>query len=119
MSYWRSYPDVSMKYFTHNIAVGGYGGNDFKFIKLGEGDELKGIKAWKKPNAIRGVEVWMTDGTNFCAGRRKGKSHEFSFERGERITQLKVQASTHKGGTRCGAIMFQTNRNRQWEMSSS
>ncbi|KAH3868804.1 hypothetical protein DPMN_031957 [Dreissena polymorpha] len=119
------FPDshVSTDYFTDNNASGGEGGGSFTFITIEKGAVLKKIKAWKEDWRIRGVEVWMTDDSSRLVGSRNGSSAEFSFQRGELITRLNIQASGPYSSVakrrRLGAIRFQTNKNRDWGIYSS
>ncbi|KAH3868817.1 hypothetical protein DPMN_031971 [Dreissena polymorpha] len=114
--------DVSTDYFTDNNASGGEGGSSFTFIKIDKGAVLKKIKAWKDDWRITGVEVWMTDDSSRLVGTRSGSLAEFSFQSGENITKLNIQASGPYSSVakrrRLGAIWFQTNKNRDWGIFS-
>ena len=118
-----TYPDsaVNTDYFTDNNASGGEFGSSFQFIKL-EGTILKKVKAWRQDWRIKGVEVFMSDGSSHLAGKREGEEYsEFTFQSGERITKLNVQASAAKspqGNRRLGAIWFQTSNNNDWGIFS-
>ena len=112
--------DVNTDYFTDNNASGGSNGNTFTFIKMG-GALLTKIKAWKETWRIRGVEVFMSDGSSHLIGSRSGTLKEFTFQSGERITTLNVQASgelSSGGYRRLGAIYFKTNKNYEFGIYS-
>ncbi|KAH3694133.1 hypothetical protein DPMN_081572 [Dreissena polymorpha] len=114
--------DVSTEYFTDNNASGGEGGDSFTFITHEKGGVLKKIQAWKVDACIRGLEVWMTDGSSRLVGTRSGLSSAFSFENGERITRLNIDATNPHASNktrRLGAIRLQTNRNKAWEVLSA
>ena len=117
------YPNslVNLDYFTDNNASGGPWGDEFAFIKLDKGAVLKRIKAWRSDWRIRGVEVWMSDGSRYLAGKRVGDSSEYSFKKGERLTELNVEASddqSPQGYRRLGAIWFSTNKGNSWGIFS-
>ncbi|XP_045167088.2 aerolysin-like protein [Mercenaria mercenaria] len=109
---------VDLDYFTDNNASGGDGGNHFHFIKKDDGAILTKIKAWKRDWRISAVEVWMSDGSSFLAGKRAGENSEFKFRPGEVIAKLNVQASGPYSSVlhrrRLGAIYIQTNKQREW-----
>ena len=117
------YPDyaVNTDYFTDNNASGGDTGSSFQLIRL-EGSVLKNIKAWRQDWRIRGIVVTMSDGSSYLAGKREGEEYsEFTFQSGERITRLNLQASAARsavGKRRLGAIWFKTSKNNDWGIFS-
>ena len=118
------YPNslVNLDYFTDNNASGGPWGEEFAFIKLDKGAVLKRIKAWRSDWRLRGVEVWMSDGSRYLAGTRVGNSSEYRFKKGERLTKLNVEASDNQspqGYRRLGAIWFSTNKGNSWGIFSN
>ncbi|KAH3807346.1 hypothetical protein DPMN_135684 [Dreissena polymorpha] len=129
MEYLSPAEDVNTDHFTDNNALEGSGGEPFTFIKLDERAALKKIQVWKIPRTIRGVEVWMTDGSSYLVGYREGVSKEFRFESGEPITRINIKTSLQERWNwkdwdlsmdhRLGAIVFETDRHRKWEISSS
>ena len=122
MPYLIAADDVNTDYFTDNYASGGDGGDSFTFIKLAEGAALKRIQVWKENWRFRGVKVWMTDGSSMLVGHESGDSGEFSFGSEEFITRLNIQASgtlSNDKKHRVGAIKFETNLKRSWEITSN
>ena len=112
--------DVNTDYFTDNNASGGSGGSTGTFVKMG-GEILTKIKAWKESWRIRGVEVFMSDGSSHLIGSCSGSLQEFTFQSGERITTLNVQASgelSSGGYHRLAAIYFQTNKDHSYGIYS-
>ena len=105
--------NVNTDYFTDNNASGGSAGTPVSFIKM-DGALLTKIKAWKETWRIRGVEVFMSDGSSYLIGSRSGSLKEFTFQSGEFITCLNIQASgelSSGGYRRFGALYFNTNKN--------
>ncbi|XP_053407640.1 aerolysin-like protein [Mercenaria mercenaria] len=116
-------PSVNTDYFTDDHASGGEGGQAFNHIKINEGAILTKIKAWKRDWRIGAIQVWMSDGSNYLAGKPGGgESSEFKFKKGETIVSLNVQASGPYSSIlsrrRLGAIWFKTSKDRSWGIFS-
>ena len=112
--------NVNTDYFTDNNASGGSGSVPFTFIKM-DGAILTKINAWKETWRIRGVEVFMSDGSSYLAGTRSGTLEEFTFQSGEFINCLNIQASgelSSGGYRRFGALYFNTNKNSEFGIYS-
>ena len=116
-----THSNINLECFTDNKASGGSGGTGFTFVKEQTGAVMKKIEVWQEEWRIKGVKVWMTDGSSHLAGRTIGRHTLFKLSPDEIITKLNIQPSgktTNHGTFRLGAISLQTNKGRNWGVYS-
>ncbi|XP_034054540.1 aerolysin-like protein [Gymnodraco acuticeps] len=97
-----------MAYPTTLFKIGGNGGQEFSLTGEKTGATLKQLNVWVGGSQVRGVQVFLTDGSNDLFGERSGSSEEYTFQPGECFTSLSLWGNGE--GSRLGAIKFKTNR---------
>lgn len=102
-----------MDIYATKRLIGGHGGNVFHCVGGNHGKVLEKIGVWAAPDSLQAIKVWLSDDTPKIYGHGYGDYKEFSFEIGERITELSLWGNG--AGTRCGAIHFKTNKNRVFD----
>ncbi len=102
-----------MNIFVKQQVVGGHGGNVFHWYGGKNGKFLEKIGVWAGPNSLTAVKIWLTDLSPQVYGHPNGQYTEFSFQPGERMTELSLWGDGQ--GTRCGAIHFKTSSGREFK----
>jgi hypothetical protein len=113
---------VDVGYYTSNIAIGGHGGRHVIINNRGEsrGIIVRGIKFWKQPHTIRGMEVELSNGHRLHCGHKHGEQSDmFYFKQDERITYMYVYGNghCHRHGRTTG-LYFRTNKGRYFNFYS-
>ncbi|XP_028660324.1 aerolysin-like protein [Erpetoichthys calabaricus] len=89
------------------------GGKPFDFTGYETGAMLEKITVWVGESQINSIKIKLTNGETKQFGYRNYRSPvEFKFQPGELFTSLSLWAN--KDETRLGAIMFKTNKNREF-----
>ncbi|XP_034055796.1 aerolysin-like protein [Gymnodraco acuticeps] len=97
-----------MAYPTTLHQIGGNGGRSFSLTGEKTGATLKQLNVWVGDSQVKGVQVYLTDGSHDLLGERSGSSEEYTFQPGECFTSLSLWGNGE--GSRLGAIKFKTNR---------
>ncbi|KAG2458279.1 AEP1 protein, partial [Polypterus senegalus] len=90
------------------------GGEPFDFTGYKTGALLEKIAVWAGESQIKGMKIWLTNGETKQFGYQYyyRPPTEFTFQPGEFFTSLSLWAN--KDETRLGAILFKTNKNREF-----
>ncbi|KAG2458278.1 AEP1 protein, partial [Polypterus senegalus] len=89
------------------------GGEPFDFTGYNTGALLEKIAVWDGESQIKGMKIWLTNGETKQFGYQYYRPPtEFKFQPGELFTSLSLWAN--KDETRLGAILFKTNKNREF-----
>ncbi|XP_033103468.1 aerolysin-like protein [Anneissia japonica] len=112
---------IDLDYFTCNKAAGDSGGKRKEFIKLREGAVMTKIQAWKENWLVRGIKMWMSDGSSMLFGHQQGDTSTFTISEGEKITELFIQSSGKKakGYYRFGGFGIKTDKGKNWKFLCS
>ncbi|AUW94399.1 MAG: hypothetical protein OWR62_12590 [Sulfobacillus thermotolerans] len=101
-----------MSIYAPMIIIGGRGGTPFQDFAP-DGKMIEKLGVWIGGWQIKALRIWRTNEPSKTFGEPGGPYNEFTFEPGERITQMSLWGNG--AGTRLGWIYFKTSHNRVFD----